>query len=350
MTKLPLKISCSDSAEGVRFDQFLAEKLGFSRSQAKHLIEDGSALVDGRRLAPDARLKGGETVSVSQSRPELPHGAGSGRPGSPWPKGERCPWPDLEARVLAEDRSLLVLDKPAGLLMHPLGTSWLSQPEAALMEPVRNLAALLQGIRPGIVRCGTPRCGIVHRLDRATSGVLLVAKNPQAYERLTEAFRDRTVSKVYKAIVVGVPAQSATAPTAADAISKGGRGGRPPASITVDAPVGRSPGRRLVKVTPLGRESVTSVKVVARGPGAALVEARPLTGRTHQIRAHLAHLGHPVLGDPEVPVPAGYPKPPRMMLHAWRIELTHPLSGRKVRYQAPVPRDFADYWSRLKAP
>ncbi|MBI5883892.1 MAG: RluA family pseudouridine synthase [Elusimicrobia bacterium] len=301
-------LHCADTLEGIRLDEFLAKKLVMSRSQAKRLVSDGLVTVDGRNRSADSRLRGGEAVSLS-------------------PRLEKAPGWDLEKRVLHEDRDLLVLNKPAGLLMHPLGATWLTNPEEARWEPDQNLAGLLQTLRPAITAAGVPRCGIVHRLDRQTSGVLLVAKTRAAYERMTGAFKDRMISKVYRAIVLGVPAEHST---------------------SVDAPVGRPPGRRLVTVTPLGKASMTRVRVVSSCGAASLVEARPLTGRTHQIRAHLAHLGHPVFGDPEVKVPAGLPLPPRMMLHAWRVELDHPSSGRKVRYEAPVPKDFAVFWARLR--
>ncbi|MBI5623903.1 MAG: RluA family pseudouridine synthase [Elusimicrobia bacterium] len=304
----PRKLVCPESLEGVRLDEFLAKELGVSRSLAKRLVEEGLATVDGGVRAADLRLRPGQAVVLS-ARPEPPPAFG------------------LEGRVLHEDRELLVLDKPAGLLMHPLGTTWLTDPMAARWEPDQNLAGLLQVLRPGIVKARVPRCGIVHRLDRQTSGVLLVAKTPAAYERLTGAFKDRQISKVYRAIVLGVPTDRST---------------------SVDAPVGRPPGRRMVRVTPLGKTSVTRVRVVSSCASAALIEARPLTGRTHQIRAHLTHLGHPVLGDPEAQFPAGFPKPPRLMLHAWRVELVHPSTGRKAAYEAPVPADFTSFWARLR--
>ncbi|MBI5209475.1 MAG: RluA family pseudouridine synthase [Elusimicrobia bacterium] len=297
--------AAGDFEEGMRLDLFLAERAALSRSESRRLLESGSATIGGKTCAPDMRLRGGETVVVVL------------KSCSGWAR------PDLERRVLHEDGELLVLNKPAGLLMHPLKGNWLAKPEAALWEPEPNLAALLQGLRPGIVRGRVPRCGIVHRLDRQTSGVLLVAKTLQAYERLTGDFKERRISKVYKAIVQGVPAAGVDA---------------------IHAPVGRPTGRRRVMVTPWGRPSSTDLKVVGDAGSAALVEARPLTGRTHQIRAHLAHIGHPVVGDPEFPLPAGLPEPPRMMLHAWRIELKHPATGRAIRYQAPVPKDFAAYW------
>ena len=295
--------------DGERLDRFLAAALpSYSRAYLKGLIAKGCVKVEGSPKRPDYRLKAEEAVEVS----------------FPEPGWLRIPFEDW---VLHEDEALLVLDKPAGLLMHPLGESWTRAPQAALSEEEPNLAGLLQLHRPGILAARVPRCGIVHRLDRQTSGVLLVAKTRRAYESLTRAFKEREVDKVYRAIVAGVPAL---------------------ASLKVSAPVGRGPGRRLVKVTPLGRPAETAFRVLEAGAGAALVEARPLTGRTHQIRAHLAHLGHPVLGDPEFDKAGSEPRPPRLMLHAWRVELAHPASARRVSYRASVPRDFREFWRRLR--
>ena len=292
---------------GLRLDAFLAKALPeYTRAFLKGLIRDGHVTVDGERRDPDDRVEAGQRVSV-----DVPSAGAD---------------VDFESWVLHEDKRLLVLDKPAGLLMHPLGSSWLTSPDAARADE-RNLAALLQVHRPRILEAGTPRCGIVHRLDRPTSGVLAVAKDPAAYEALTTAFRERETEKTYRAIVRGVPAGASR----------------------VSAPVGRAPGHRRVVVTSLGKAAETGFKVLAKKPGVgALVEARPLTGRTHQIRAHLAFLGHPVMGDPEFDKPAaGAPMPARTMLHAWRLALEHPGSGKPCVFTAEPPKDFADFWRAL---
>ena len=295
---------------GQRLDAFLAKALpDYTRVFLKGLIEQGHVLVDGDRLDPDDRVETGQRVRV-----ELPATEGSSAE-------------DFESWVLFEDKRLLVLNKPAGLLMHPLGSSWLKSPEAARAEPVENLAALLQVHRPAILKAGTPRCGIVHRLDRPTSGVLAVAKDPEAWTTITTAFKDRETDKTYRAIVRGVPSGAAR----------------------VNAPVGRAPGHRRVVVTALGKSAETAFKVLGKKAGlGALVEAKPLTGRTHQIRAHLAFLGHPVMGDPEFDKPgAGAPMPARTMLHAYRLALEHPGSGKPAVFTADPPRDFADFWRSL---
>lgn len=290
---------------GKRLDAFLAEMLPkFSRVFLKNLVVEGHVTVDGKPGDASRKVLEGQVVEV-----EMPVQASESD--------------DFESWVLFEDRRLLVLNKPSGLLMHPLGESWLTAPEAARAEPETNLAALLQVHRPAILKAGTPRCGIVHRLDKPTSGVLAVAKDPETWEAMTGAFKDRVMEKAYRAIVKGVPSPTAR----------------------VKAPVGRNPGHRRVVVTPLGKAAETAFKVIAKGKRAALVEATPLTGRTHQIRAHLAYLGHPVAGDLEFP---GL-KAPRLMLHAYRLSFVHPLTGKDAEFTADPPSDFTKFWKSLKS-
>jgi 23S rRNA pseudouridine1911/1915/1917 synthase len=294
---------------GPRLDAFLARELtGYSRAFLKGLVESGHVLVDGARRDADARVADGERVTV-----ELPEHLAA-------------PAADFESWVLFEDKRLLVLNKPSGLLMHPLGASWLTSPEAARAEDEDNLAALLQIHRPLILKARTARCGIVHRLDRATSGVLVVAKDPETWVALCADFKERAMDKTYRAIARG-------------ALSGAAR---------VQAPIGREPGQRRIVVTSLGKAAETGFKPLSRKKAATLVEARPLTGRTHQIRAHLAHIGHPVMGDPEFDKPgAGEAKPPRMMLHAYRLAFEHPASGRPAEFVAEPPKDFAAFWKSL---
>ncbi|HAM36996.1 MAG TPA: RluA family pseudouridine synthase [Elusimicrobia bacterium] len=294
---------------GQRLDQFLAERMSqLSRGHVKKLIQQGVVKVNGEPADADLRLRAGDVVAATFADPLWAK-----------PSGEFADW------IIHEDPALLVLDKPAGLLMHPLGGSWLSTPEAALSEAEPNLAGLLLRHRPAIVRLKTPRCGIVHRLDRATSGVLLVAKTPAAYEALIRDFKERRISKTYRAVV---------------------RGAWKERRASVDAPVGRLPGHRRVIATPFGKEAQTAFVALERAPAGALVEARPLTGRTHQIRVHLSLLGHPVMGDVEFDRPRpGEPVPPRLMLHAYHVELAHPAAGRPAAFTARVPKDMREFWA-----
>jgi 23S rRNA pseudouridine1911/1915/1917 synthase len=294
---------------GPRLDAFLAKNLaGYTRVFLKGLVEAGHVTVDGERRDADDRVAEGDRIVVEL--PELEPVAGT----------------DFESWVIFEDKRLFVMNKPSGLLMHPLGSSWLKTPEAARAEVTENLAALIQVHRPAIIKAGTPRCGIVHRLDRLTSGVLVVAKDPETYDALCAAFKAREMDKTYRAIARGALAGSSR----------------------VQAPIGRVPGLRRIVVTALGKPAETGFRVVSKKKTATLVEAKPLTGRTHQIRAHLAYLGHPVAGDPEFDKRAeGVPVPPRMMLHAYMLMFEHPASGRPARFEAEPPKDFAAFWKSL---
>jgi 23S rRNA pseudouridine1911/1915/1917 synthase len=296
-----------------RLDVFLAGHFpNLSRSHLKKLIALGAVRVGGELAEADRRLRVGETVVIEFRNPQWAE-----------PYGKLSDW------VIHEDSALLVLNKPAGLLMHPLGTSWLDTPDAALIETEPNLAGILLRQRPAISAAGTPRCGIVHRLDRLTSGVLLVAKTPAASETLIREFKDRDVSKTYRAVVRGQWLEKRS---------------------SVEAPIGRKPGHRKVIATPFGKEASTGFSVLESCAAGALVEALPLTGRTHQIRVHLQLLGHPVMGDLEFDKPvAGQPVPPRLMLHAYKIEFAHPATGRPVRFMARIPKDMREFWASCRA-
>jgi 23S rRNA pseudouridine1911/1915/1917 synthase len=295
-----------------RLDLFLANRIpNLSRGHLKGLIDKGAVRVNSEPAAPDQKLKPGDVVELCAETVAWAE-----------PFGAFSSW------ILHEDPALLVLAKPAGLLMHPLGVSWLTTPQAALAESEPNLAGLLLRERPSITKAGTPRCGIVHRLDRFTSGALLVAKTPAAYDALIEEFKERTVHKTYRAVVRGAWGQ---------------RGAQ------VEAPVGRMPGHRRVISTPYGKQASTSFSVVEDSRRGALIEARPLTGRTHQIRVHLSLLEHPVMGDVEFDHPKpGEPQPPRMMLHAYRVEFLHPTTRKPVSFLARVPRDMRDFWASCR--
>jgi 23S rRNA pseudouridine1911/1915/1917 synthase len=302
---------------GLRLDRFLALRFpDYARAHFQDLIARGRVKVEGINRPADYHLQTGQVVAVE------------------WPGYE---WGDIrfENWVIHEDRDILVLNKPTGLLMHPIGESWLKTPQAALSESQPNLAGLLLRFRPKIAEAGVARCGLVHRLDRETSGVLAVAKTQQAQEALVAAFAERRTQKVYRAIVLG----------------------EMDPFIEVEAPLGRKTGGRRIAVNPYGKSAVTAFKLVKKAKGTSLVEARPLTGRTHQIRAHFSHIRHPVLGDPEWAVlwePAlkerGLPLPPRLMLHAYRLTVPHPRTGKPARFSAPLPKDFKEYWNLMAGP
>lgn len=291
------------SAAGLRFDQALARALPqYSRAQLKAWIDSGAATAAGRSLRGKDRVLGGERVEVRaqlQRRTEI--------------AAERLP-----LAVVFRDRALLVIDKPAGLVVHP-----------GAGNPRHTLQNALLGLDPRLAL--VPRAGLVHRLDKDTSGLLVVARTPEAHAALAAALAARAIARQYLAICTGV-------------MTAGG---------TVDEPIGRHRTQRLrMAVRRDGRPAVTHYRVLKRFRAHTLVRAELESGRTHQIRVHLAHIGFPIVGDPlyggRRRIPAGCTTAlaaalagfRRQALHAERLALIHPFSGRPMAWQAPPPADF----------
>jgi 23S rRNA pseudouridine1911/1915/1917 synthase len=316
-----IDLTVPPEATGQRVDLWLAKaRIGLSRNRVQTLIEAGRVSVNGKTARSSTRLKDADRVAV-----EVPP--------------RRSSRLEPEARPLAivyEDDDLLVLDKPAGLVVHP----------GAGVASGTLVHALLHHA-PGIAAVGGEgRPGIVHRLDKDTSGLLVVAKTEATYQALVEALRERTVTRVYHAIVWGDPG---------------------PNEGLIDMPIGRDQKdrRRMAVVRQGGRPSRTRWKVLERFGLATLLEARLETGRTHQIRVHLAALRLPVLGDP---VYGGRVRKSlslrptersladallrtmrRQALHAAQLELIHPVSGRALRFESPIPEDLARALELLRA-
>ena len=269
--------------DGERIDVFVARRLpDLSRSRVRRLLESGAVLLDGRPARPSHRLTTGQRVRVAVPPPE-PDGA----------QPEAIP-----LDVLYEDADLLAVNKPAGMTVHPAP----GHATSTLVNAVLAHSSDLSGVG------GVLRPGIVHRLDRDTSGVILVAKNDAAHQALASQLKERRIEKVYLALVEGTPR---------------------PAEGVIDAPIARDPrNRRRMAIVEGGREAVTAYRVVERLRGVALVEARPKTGRTHQIRVHLAAIGHPIVGDALY----GHASPlvSRQFRHAWRITFAHPRTGEQT--------------------
>jgi 23S rRNA pseudouridine1911/1915/1917 synthase len=267
------------------------------------LLEAGRVLVDGRPGRAALRLKGGESLEVSVPPPE---------PAVPEPQ-------DLPLTILHEDRDLLVLDKPSGLVVHPSAGHARGTLVNALLHHVSGLSGVGGVLRPGIV----------HRLDKETSGCLVVAKNDAALQALQRAFQERSVEKTYLALVHG----------------------HPPASGRLATLHARHPRdrKRFTGKAMTGKPAVTTWRVRTQLHGSALLEVGLETGRTHQIRVHLSELGHPLLGDVlyggtrkgDVRVKAVQAGLGRHALHAWRLVFPHPRNGRPVRCEAALPRDLA---------
>jgi 23S rRNA pseudouridine1911/1915/1917 synthase len=295
-------------AAGERLDRHVAARLDAPRNQVQRWIAGGQVRVNGREAKASAVVGAGDLVECDP----------------PAPKEERVLPERGDLPVLYEDEHLTVIDKPAGLAVHP-----------GAGRATGTLAHRLLGRYPEMAGVGGPgRPGIVHRLDQGTSGALVAARTPAAYARLARAFASREVEKLYLGIAYGTPS---------------------PAAGRVEAPVGRHPQRRKeMAVRPGGRPARTEYRTLAAGAGISLLQMSLATGRTHQIRVHLKHLGHPLVGDPVYgearwkalprPVQAALRDFPRPALHAWRLAFRHPATGEPLAFEAPVPEDFRELW------
>jgi 23S rRNA pseudouridine1911/1915/1917 synthase len=303
-------------ASGLRLDVWLARELpSLSRARLQALIGEGHVLLDGDATRPSERLRPGQTVDVHVPPPA---------PAEPEPE-------DIPLAVVHEDAHLLVIDKPAGLVVHPGAGTRTGTLVNALLKHVQDLSGIGGVLRPGIV----------HRLDRGTSGLLVVAKDDETHRALVRQFSSRSVEKEYLALVHGVPRAR---------------------SGEITATIGRHPvDRKKMAAGPArGRAARTSWQREESLDGASLLRVRIHTGRTHQIRVHLASIGHPVVGDATY----GGTRTPssrraaaretlrsltRPALHAARLGFTHPATGERVDFAAPLPEDIQSILERLRA-
>jgi 23S rRNA pseudouridine1911/1915/1917 synthase len=286
---------------GLRLDQALARLLPEeSRTRLARLIDEGHVTVDGASAAPRLKLRSGEAVEVALvPRPEeLAH----------QPQ-------EMALSVVHEDDHVLVIDKPAGLVVHPGSGNWEGTLLNALLHHAPNATRL-------------PRAGIVHRLDKDTSGLLVVAKTEAAQQSLVRQLQARTVKRTYLAVARGLIARDGT----------------------VEAPIGRHPVQRTkMAVVDSGKPAITHYRVRERFAAHTFIECDLETGRTHQIRVHLASIGHPLEGDPAY-AGRGAKLLPRQALHAWRLGFVHPASGEAVRFESPLPQDLDQLLESLRHP
>jgi 23S rRNA pseudouridine1911/1915/1917 synthase len=297
----PLQAAVPASLGGLRLDQALAKLFPqYSRNRLQAWLKAGHVRVDGALAADASRaVTGGEVVDLAP--PPAPDAA---------PRAQAMP-----LKIVYEDADLIVIDKPAGLVVHP-----------GAGVPDRTLMNALLAHSPALA--GVPRAGIVHRLDKDTSGLLVVAKNVSAQAKLAEQLASRTVRRVYLAVVQGDP----------------------PASGRIDAPIGRDVrARTRMAVTRRGKEARTSYRVLERYGSAALVECRLETGRTHQIRVHFQHIRHPLVGDTVYRRGTRHGVAfPRQALHAAELTLVHPAIGKPMTWKSPLPRDMQKLLKSLR--
>jgi 23S rRNA pseudouridine1911/1915/1917 synthase len=309
MTRLVEKVP--EELAGMRVDQVLAEMFGdYSRSKLQLWMKAGRVLVNGVALKPKDRLEGGENIEVD-AEPEVVI---------------RCDAENIPLDILFEDESLLIVNKPAGLVVHPAIGNWQGTLQNALLHHLPNLATL-------------PRAGIVHRIDKDTSGLLMVAKTLQAHHSLTDQLQEHSIHREYRAISKG-------------RMISGG---------TVDEPLGRHPTeRKRYAVRESGKEAVTHYRVIERFARHTLIQVKLETGRTHQIRVHMAHVRFPLVGDTmyagrfQMPsdctdhLKATLKSFKRQALHAAKLGLSHPLTDDYMEWEQPMPEDMLDLIAALR--
>ena len=291
----PLILQADSEDAGKRLDAWLAEQTELTRSAAQKLAETGRVTAAGKPLAKNIRLTGRETISVLLPEPEAV---------------DLVPQ-DIPLDVVYEDDDVIVVDKPKGLVVHPAP----GHPDGTLVNALLyHCGSSLSGIN------GKLRPGIVHRIDRDTSGLIIAAKNDFAHVRLAAQLQDHTLARTYRCIVMGNLREDAG---------------------TVNAPIGRCPAdRKKMAVVAGGRNAVTHWMVLERYPGAAFVECRLETGRTHQIRVHMAYIGHPILGDTVYGNRKSVPGLQGQCLHAVGLKFIHPRTGEPVQLTCPLPEEF----------
>lgn len=300
----PILLRASEESKNQRLDAFLASSLdGLTRSQATRLIESGEVAVNGRAVGKSYKLAGGEDIAVTLPEPE---------------PVEAVPQ-DIPLDVVYEDADVIVVNKPSGMVVHPAP----GHPDGTLVNALLyHCAGTLSGVG------GALRPGIVHRIDRDTSGLIIAAKNDAAHQYLSAQLADHTLARTYECIVVGALRED--------------RG-------TVDAPIARHPtDRKRMAVVAGGREAVTHWEVIARYPGYTHVRCRLETGRTHQIRVHMAYIGHPILGDTVYGAKKEVPGLTGQCLHAVGLRFLHPRTHEVVELSCPLPDEFTRMLQKIR--
>lgn len=289
---------------GERVDAFLRRKTELSRSRVSELILSGALSINGKeQLKPSYKVESGQCISLAV--PDT-------QPVDIVPQ-------NIPIDILYQDRDIVVINKPCGMVVHPAAGNEDGTLVNALMYHIRDLSGIGGEMRPGIV----------HRLDKDTSGLILVAKNDKAHTVMSEQFKSRTMEKHYRAVAFGSFSQD---------------------TDLIDAPIARHPvDRKKMAVVPDGKPSQTEWRVIERLRGATYLDVHLLTGRTHQIRVHMQSVGHPLLGDkiyaPHIKTSVHVP---RLMLHAYSLAFTHPVTGEHMELTAPIPEQFSTVLNKLR--
>ncbi|MGI6567075.1 MAG: RluA family pseudouridine synthase [Firmicutes bacterium] len=298
-----IQLMVEEQEAGIRLDRYLTEKIeGRSRSFLRRLIDQGSVLVNGRQVKAGYSITAGDAVLVQIPAPE---------------PLEVAPEP-IPLDILYEDRDIIVINKPPGMVVHPAAGNYQGTLVNALLAHCRDLSGIGGKLRPGIV----------HRLDKDTSGVLVAVKNDYAHKSLAAQLKLRTVQRWYLALAKGNFSED---------------------QGVIDAPIGRHPvKRKQMAVVGKGRPARTWYWVRERFEQSALVECRLETGRTHQIRVHLAHIHHPLVGDQVYGGKQNHLGMTRQALHAYHLGFDHPRTGEPLTFSAPLPHDMAEVVEKLR--
>jgi len=294
----------SPEEKAKRLDIFIKEKIPeLSRSRIQALIKEGYVLVNFKSSKASYKIKEGEKIKVI----------------IPPEKEIEIKPKEVPFEIIYEDDDVAVINKPAGIVVHPAPGHYNDTLVHGLLLKLKNLSGIGGKIRPGIV----------HRLDKDTSGIMLIAKNDFSHRNLVSAFKDRLIEKKYIALVYGKIAKK---------------------KDKIETFIGRHPvNRKKMAVLKEGKLAITLYEVLEVFNKASLVLAKPITGRTHQIRVHFSYIGHPVLGDPVYGgLKHDVPKPPRLMLHAYEISFKHPRTLEKMTFRAEIPEEFKNYIEILK--
>lgn len=299
-----MKLTVPHEDAGKRIDSWLSEHIdGLTRSAVQNLLSEQAVNADGKSVKKNYKLAGGEVLTVIM--PEL--------------REVDLAAEDIPLDIVYEDEDIVVVNKPRGMVVHPAVGNWSGTLVNALMF---HCGESLSGIN------GEHRPGIVHRIDKDTSGLLVVAKNDRAHQSLAEQIQVHSAGRRYFAVVYGCPREE---------------------TGTIQAPIARHPvDRKKMAVLAGGREAITHYQVLEHYQGYTLMKFRLETGRTHQIRVHMAHIGHPIIGDPLYGPAKDKWKLQGQCLHAGELELTHPVTGERMLFEAPLPEYFEKVLQKLR--